>query len=158
MTVDSEGVGTFSGSLNGNGDRDPFGLSLPAGECTVEVFVTNLEAVAGMHVQKFCKGQQSGSRELGRLTIGDFFNSISLSPAEGYMFKVFNAKDQVPGASGRTPRELESMLLVSGLVDERLAVDEMIMLLEEEDYSKHQIVRAQNETTLRSYSRVVGDR
>ena len=64
----------------------------------------------------------------------------------------------MPGASGRTPRELESMLLVSGLVDERLAVDEMIMLLEEEDYSKHQIVRAQNETMLRFYSRVVGDR
>ncbi len=67
------------------------------------------------------------------------------------------ADRQLPGVSGRTPRELEAILSGSGLALDFRAVDEVISRFEEADYSEHHIGRRQYESMYRSWQTVVGD-
>ncbi len=67
------------------------------------------------------------------------------------------AEGQVPGISGKTPRELEAMLVASGLPLAYRAVDEIISRFEEADYSEHSIGRRQYELMYRSWHTVVGE-
>ena len=65
------------------------------------------------------------------------------------------AVELVPGAEGRTPRELESMLVSSGMTFDFRALDEVISRFEEADYSEHDIGRRQYEAMYRSWARIV---
>ena len=67
------------------------------------------------------------------------------------------ANGQVPGSSGRTPRELEAILSGSGLPLDFRAVDEVISRFEEADYSEHPIGRRHYESMYRSRQLVVGE-
>ena len=67
------------------------------------------------------------------------------------------AGERAPGMSGRTPRELESMLASSGLSLDHRAIDEVISRFEEADYSEHLIGRRQYESMYRSWHTVVGE-
>ena len=67
------------------------------------------------------------------------------------------AGSQIPDASGSTPRELESLLVGSGLTFDYRAVDEIISRFEEADYSEHTIGRRQYEAMYRSWFRIVGE-
>ena len=67
------------------------------------------------------------------------------------------AGSQIPDASGSTPRELESMLVSSGLTFDYRAVDEIISRFEEADYSEHSIGRRQYEAMYRPWYRIVGE-
>ncbi len=59
--------------------------------------------------------------------------------------------------SGRTPRELESILVASGESMDFRAVDEIISRFEEADYSEHEIGRRQYESMYRAWNLVVED-
>ena len=63
--------------------------------------------------------------------------------------------ERVAGTPGRTPRELESILSVSGESLDFRAVDEIVSRFEEADYSEHEIGRRQYESTYRSWHSVV---
>ena len=67
------------------------------------------------------------------------------------------AEDKASRASGRTPRELESILMTSGLDLDFRAIDEIISRFEEADYSEHLISRRQYESMYRSWNAVVGE-
>ena len=67
------------------------------------------------------------------------------------------AEGQIPGSSGRTPRELEAILSGSGLPLDFRAVDEIISRFEEADYSEHPISRRHYESMYRSWQIVVGE-
>ena len=67
------------------------------------------------------------------------------------------ANDQMPGVSGRTPRELEAILSASGLSLDFRAMDEVISRFEEADYSEHPIGRRHYESMYRSWQIVVGE-
>ena len=67
------------------------------------------------------------------------------------------ADGQIPDAPGSTPRELESLLVGSGLTFDYRAVDEIISRFEEADYSEHTIGRRQYEAMYRSWFRIVGE-
>ena len=63
--------------------------------------------------------------------------------------------ERIAGTTGRTPRELEAILSVSGESLDFRAVDEIISRFEEADYSEHEIGRRQYEATYRSWHSVV---
>ena len=67
------------------------------------------------------------------------------------------AEEQTPGASGRTPRELEAILASSGLSLDFRAVDEVISRFEEAYYSEHPIGRRQYESMYRALQSVAGE-
>ncbi len=67
------------------------------------------------------------------------------------------AENQLPGASVRTPRELEAILASSGLPLDFRAVDEVISRFEEADYSEHAIGRRQYESMYRAWQVVAGE-
>ena len=66
-------------------------------------------------------------------------------------------EEQVSGASGRTPRELEALLVGSGMNLDFRAVDEIVSRFEEADYSEHPIGRRQYESMYRSWKVVAGE-
>ena len=90
VSVDADGVGSFSASLNGNGDKDSFALNLLEGEYTFEIVVADAEAVTGMGVERFIRGQLSGYLEPGSLTVSGLGGGNSLNPADGVSFRVIN--------------------------------------------------------------------
>ena len=66
---------------------------------------------------------------------------------------------RVPGASDRsTPREIEVMVVGSGLQIDQRALEEIISRFEEADYSEHVITRRQYEAMYRAWRSTVGDR
>ena len=67
------------------------------------------------------------------------------------------AGEQTPSAANRTPRELESMLVTSGLSLDHRAIDEVISRFEEADYSEHPIGRHQYEAMYRNWHTIVGE-
>ena len=67
------------------------------------------------------------------------------------------ADEASPGVRGRTPREVESMLVRSGVPMAHRAVDEIVSRFEEADYSEHSIGRRQYESMYRAWRIVVGD-
>ena len=65
---------------------------------------------------------------------------------------------RVPGASERsTPREIEVMVVGSGLQIDQRALEEIISRFEEADYSEHVITRRQYEAMYRAWRSAVGD-
>ena len=67
------------------------------------------------------------------------------------------AEGQTRGTTGRTPRELEAVLVSSGLPLDFRAVDEVISRFEEADYSEHPIGRRQYGAMYRAWFVVVGN-
>ena len=64
---------------------------------------------------------------------------------------------RVPGASDRsTPREIEVMVVASGLQIDQRALEEIISRFEEADYSEHVITRRQYEATYRAWRSAIG--
>ncbi len=92
VTVDGDGVGTFSGSLNGDDDKDSFALSLPAGDYQIEMTVPESEAVVGMRVEMFVDGQLQRYLDLGSLTVHDLYGGSghAYTLAEKITFRVIN--------------------------------------------------------------------
>ena len=66
------------------------------------------------------------------------------------------AGQRISGGHGTTPRELESLVVASGLTVSYRALDEIITRFEEADYSEHEIERRQYESMYRSWNSVVG--
>ena len=65
---------------------------------------------------------------------------------------------RVPGASDRsTPREIEVMVVASGLQIDQRALEEIISRFEEADYSEHVITRRQYEAMYRAFRSAIGD-
>ncbi len=67
------------------------------------------------------------------------------------------AVDRVPGSAGRTPRELESVLTLSGIDLDFRVLDVIITRFEEADYSEHEIGRRQYEAMYRAWYAMTGE-
>ena len=67
------------------------------------------------------------------------------------------ADEASPGVRRRTPREVEALLVRSGVPLAHRAVDEIVSRFEEADYSEHSIGRRQYESMYRAWRIVVGD-
>ncbi len=112
--------------------------------------------------------------ELGEYTVSARFtggdNYLDSSDSRGFrvvdfreeIVRLYNsfvewAGERVPDLSGRTPRELESILVVSGVSVNHRALHEIISRFEEADYSEHPITRRQYEAMYRSWRTIVGE-
>ena len=60
------------------------------------------------------------------------------------------AAEQVPESEGKTPREVEALLVGAGVRMDQRALDEVISRFEEADYSEHPIVRGHYEAMYRA--------
>ena len=69
-----------------------------------------------------------------------------------YNLFLAGVRQRVSGISGKaTPREMESIVVASGLTLDQRALEELIARFEEADYSEHEIVRQQFEAAYRSW-------
>ena len=110
--------------------------------------------------------------ELGEFTVSVGFagNGDYLASSDSGSFRVVDFREEIvrlynsfvewagevaPGISGQTPREVESMLVTSGMPLDQRALDEVISRFEEADYSEHSIAREQYEAMYRSWRIVV---
>ena len=67
-------------------------------------------------------------------------------------------RKKVSGISGKaTPREVESVVVASGISLDQRALEELIARFEEADYSEHDIGRRQFEAAYRAWRRLEGE-
>ena len=109
---------------------------------------------------------------LGEFTVGAYYeaNEFFLESSSDRSLRIVDFREEIvnlynqfvewaddasPGVRGRTPREVEAMLVRSGLPLDHRAVDEIVSRFEEADYSEHSIGRRQYESMYRSWRTVV---
>ena len=75
-----------------------------------------------------------------------------------YNLFLAGVRRRVSGISGKaTPREVESVVVASGLPLDQRALEELIARFEEADYSEHDIGRRQFEAAYRAWRRLEGE-
>ena len=87
----------------------------------------------------------------GRFEVVEFRDDI----VKRYNLFLAGMRQKVSGISGKaTPREVESVVVASGLSLDQRALEELIARFEEADYSKHDIGRRQFEAAYRAWRRL----
>ena len=91
----------------------------------------------------------------GQFEVVEFRDDI----VKRYNLFLAGMRKKVSGISGKaTPREVESVVVASGLPLDQRALEELIARFEEADYSEHDIGRRQFEAAYRAWRRLEGDR
>ncbi len=87
----------------------------------------------------------------GRFEVVEFRDDI----VKRYNLFLAGMRQKVSGISGKaTPREMESVVVASGLPVDQRALEELIARFEEADYSEHDIGRRQFEAAYRAWRRL----
>ncbi len=88
------------------------------------------------------------SEDQGQFEVVEFRDDI----VRRYNLFLASVRQRVSGISGKaTPREMESIVVASGLTLDQRALEELIARFEEADYSEHEIVRQQFEAAYRAW-------
>ena len=94
----------------------------------------------------------AGSRDYEPSTASQGFRVVDFREEIVRLYQEFEdwASEQVPESEGKTPREVEALLVGAGVRMDQRALDEVISRFEEADYSEHAIARGHYEAMYRA--------